>query len=83
MTVNFIIIVYHIYTHKKRKDVIFIPYNLYVVLRKPKKFWHNHYIPPGWAENTLIMENREGIPMFSQQFESDIGPFLCGFLTLG
>lgn len=79
-TVNFTNIVYHIYKDKNRKEVIFILYNLYEVLRKPKKFWHNHYIPPGWTENTLFMENREGIPMSPQLCVFDIGSFLCGFL---
>jgi hypothetical protein len=82
VTVNSTNIVYHIYKDKNRKEVIFIPYNLYEVLRKPKKFWHNHYIPPGWTENTLFMENREGIPMSSYKHEIDIGTFLCGFLVL-
>ena len=81
-TVDFTIIVYHIYKDKNRKEVIFILYNPYEVLRKPIKFWHNHYIPPGWTENTLFIENREGIPMSSYKHELDIGTFLCGFLVL-
>ena len=72
---------YHIYIVKKRTEVIFIPYNLYIILKRPKIFWHNHYIPPGSANIIVLSENREGIPMSSQIFEYDIGAFLCGFLS--
>lgn len=80
-TVYFIILVYYLYTYKMRTDVIKIPYDLYTVLKRPKIFWHNRYIPPGFVVSAYN-ENREGIPMSSYAFKLDIGPFLCGFLML-
>ena len=73
-------VMYHIYRYKKRTDVINISSNLYIFLKKPKIFWHNRYIPPGY---TLIadIENRKGIPMSSCCF-GDTGAFLCGFLIV-
>ena len=72
----------HIYTVKKRTEVIFIPYNLYIFLKRPKIFWHNRCIPPGLADIIVFCENREGIPMSSQIFDYDIEQFLCGFLSI-
>ena len=73
-------VMYHIYRYKKRTDVINISSYLYIFLKKPKIFWRNRYIPPGY---TLIadIENRKGIPMSSCCI-GDTGTFLCGFLIV-
>ena len=74
-------IVYHISIDEIRKDVIFIPYNLYINLKNFKIFWRINYVPPQRNQSIFLNDNREGISMSSHPNEYDIGVFLCGFLA--